>query len=86
VILKTGQLGGHIWLKKKKVKVAHAFNLVKHDNINGILGHGCIGPCLLQHVDGVSSQQHTLAAFSPQGKSPWLSLERMLGGPQSQSG
>jgi hypothetical protein len=33
----------------------------------------------------VSGQLHALPLY-PQGKSPWYSLDRRLGGPQSQSG
>jgi hypothetical protein len=35
----------------------------------------------------VNGQFHTMATLPPpQGKNPWYSLNRMLGGPQSQSG
>jgi hypothetical protein len=68
-----------------KIKLSLCFNWApRHE---GVLGSGDIVPLILWpwYWMEVSGQLHAPAAL-PQGKSPWYTLDRRLGGPQSRSG
>jgi hypothetical protein len=69
------------------VKVRLSLCLTKHHAMKACWGSGSVAPRILD----LGTSRRWVVSFTPrplypQGKSPWYSLDRRLGGPQSRSG